>query len=202
MSEDSSSIPEGPLDLSWSEIVHPTAFFVLNSFSSNREAVGLKHPEKTITCAEKQALFQRYAYLYSGYGEIRIARATVLLVKTGLDERILLYVGDSEERIVWKELRHWLNLRKRDDVRVYEGDVEKITGLPLGGISPLLKDGHQVSQILFARNLQTKEADSPGTRWDFAFSREQSILIRPTKLFSALSRYRAFANLLSWERLP
>lgn len=190
----------GPFDLPWGEINHPTVFYLLNSFLSNDEAVAIRHPKATISCRDKLEMFAEYRERYVPYGDLRVAQGTVLLVKRRGEKTAVLYVSDADSRINWKAMKHELHLGKKDDVRMHDGDVSEIVGLPLGGISPFVAPHHTLERIIFDRDLRALEDSCPTTRWDFAFGLDVSVLIRPKALFNALIRLNTPAGaILSWS---
>ena len=204
MDQNDPSVPAGQvgaLDMPWSEIPAGTVLEVLNFFPNNRSAVAIRHPEHTVSCADKLEMFARHPDLYSPYGEIRVARAAVMLVKRKQGQSHALHISDSDDRIDWKELKRTFNLSKKEDVRMFDGNVEEIVGLPLGGVSPLVSAGHKLNAIYFDRALHERELRAPQALWDFAFGTDVSLLVRPDDLVRALGQIDAVRELARWMPL-
>ena len=198
----SESCPES-LEIAPEDIVNPNIVETLEYLtSSGRRCVAVEHPEETMTCDEKAALFARYEIAYAKYRPLRIARGSVLLWKMHHGSaKYLLYLSDSEDRINWKELRWQLNLAKKDDVRFFDGDVEDIVGLPRGGVSPFVCENHRLSKILFDRRLLSRQLSAPDALWDFAFSRKHSLLAQPGMVFDALACHPLLRPVLHWTAI-
>ena len=140
-------------------------------------------------------MFETYQE-YEPYGDIRVARGALLTWHAGNTQKFMLHIGDSESRIDFKGLKNHLGLSKKQDLRFFNGDVESVVGLQHGGVSVLVGDRTHLDRVYFDRSLVVGELTHPNSRWDFAFSRKDSIVVQPWALVACLSDHEAFRNRL------
>ena len=183
----------GPLDVPHAEIENQTVREVLRYAQTLGTPMSvIEHPKDMVTCAEKRAVFQEYRHLYASYGDIRVARGALLSVEAEAEPALVLHVADSEEAIDFKGLKRLLGLRKKRDIRFYQGSVEASIGLPEGGVSPFVASHAKLDCVVFAASLFASSHPQRNLRWDFAFSRRRSVIMEPGALMAYMQERSGF----------
>lgn len=174
------------------EDIYPVENITLNKVIDHMSKEGVRycfvrHPRKTRTIAEKEALISKRENLYFLFPEIVVVKGSVLSYHDSDHNNIyVVHFNEGESKINFRKLKKKIGIPRKRDLHFYDGDLIELIGLDSGEVSPLMPTLEKISTVTFDSDLLQKGEKNPTPVFDLALTQELSLYANVNNVYNAL----------------